>query len=650
MKSKGFRNIYFVSIIALIITLCASFVFVPTETKAAISLELETDSSGAYLVSSFEDLEHLSEYVYTGGSTSSKTFKLTNNIDMKSQSFIPIGTIYNGSPFYFDRTLDGQGYTILNLNIDTNSTYAAGDLGIIGYLNGTVKNLSVLYGSVYLSTTDKSAGGIVGSMFGSAKVERCYNLGTKVYTYSGARSFNIGGVVGYQDSSSCTVTQCYNLGVVDNNGRSTARAGGIVGNALGNISECFNNGTITSGTTSATLTYAGGITGQGGTIKNCFNKGSVTAQAKSNTITDSNKHEINAGDTVQYLYEGYGYYQGGRQTEYKWIITYVEDKIGSTYGTKREAYAGGISGYTGTTINYCYNFANISGGYSNIKYTIHYVFGAQSLQSTYFYGDYYQTTINENVSFANSIANGCSFNYCYANKNTDSSGNSFYTCNYNVTQEAIQVSPRDTIYGNTFNYIQAILDNKYTIFNCGAHGFHSPKNNPHPTGKYSKSFSNTSSANYTQKVNTYYYCAPYLGGENVRDAGLQNCRVSITNNKTGSNRSITINFLYDRYDIIEVPAAPDKDDDLGFADVIPFGGSDTKLEEQKRNQDYDGNKAKITITNNFVRKPSYAGTRVLTSVPSTFSTSIWGVNSLINNANPYLRCFYWTDSAQSFNN
>ena len=278
------------------------------------------------------------------------------------------------------------------------------------------------------------------------------------------------------------------------------------------------------------------------------------------------------------------------------------------------------------------------------------MFGAQTLDSTYFYGDYYQTTINENVSFANSIANGCSFNYCYANKNTDSSGNSFYTCNYNVTQEAIQVNPRDTIYGNTFNYVQAILDNKYTIFNCGAHGFHSPKNNPHPTGKYSKSFSNTSSANYTRKVNTYYYCAPYLGGENVRDAGIQKCRVSITNNETGSNRSIIINLLYDRYDIIEVPAAPDKDDDLGFADVIPFGGSDTKLDKQKRDQDYDGNKAKITITNNFVRKPSYAGTRVLTSVPSTFSTSIWGVNSLINNANPYLRCFYWTDSAQSFNN
>lgn len=54
MKSKGFKNIYFVTIIALIITLCASFVFVPTETKAAISLGLETDSSGAYLVSSFE--------------------------------------------------------------------------------------------------------------------------------------------------------------------------------------------------------------------------------------------------------------------------------------------------------------------------------------------------------------------------------------------------------------------------------------------------------------------------------------------------------------------------------------------------------------------------------------------------------------------
>lgn len=114
MKSKGFRNIYFVTIIALIITLCASFVFVPTNIKAAVSLNLDYEN-GAYLVRDFSDLENLSEYVYTGGSTSGKTFKLTNSIDMESQSFIPIGTIYNGKTYYFDGTFDGQGYTLLNI-------------------------------------------------------------------------------------------------------------------------------------------------------------------------------------------------------------------------------------------------------------------------------------------------------------------------------------------------------------------------------------------------------------------------------------------------------------------------------------------------------------------------------------------------------
>ena len=191
-----FKNHFIVTIYILALAICVSTFFVPTNIKAAVSLNLDYEN-GAYLIRDFSDLENLSEYVYTGGSTSGKTFKLTNSIDMKSQSFIPIGTIYNGSPFYFDGTFDGQGYTILNLNIDTNSTYAAGDLGIFGYLNGTVKNLSICYGDIYLTTTDKSAGGIVGSMYGSAKVERCYNLGTKVYTYSGSRSFNIGGVIGF---------------------------------------------------------------------------------------------------------------------------------------------------------------------------------------------------------------------------------------------------------------------------------------------------------------------------------------------------------------------------------------------------------------------------------------------------------------------
>ena len=243
-----FKNHFIVTIYILALAICVSTLFVPTNIKAAVSLNLDYEN-GAYLVRDFSDLENLSEYVYTGGSTSGKTFKLTNSIDMESQSFIPIGTIYNGKTYYFDGTFDGQGYTLLNINIDTKSTYATGDLGIFGYLNGTVKNLSICYGDIYLTTTDKSAGGIVGSMYGSAKVERCYNLGTKIYTYSGSRSFNIGGVVGYQDSSNCEVTQCFNLATIDNNGTSTVKAGGIVGNAQGTITECFNQGTITSGTT-----------------------------------------------------------------------------------------------------------------------------------------------------------------------------------------------------------------------------------------------------------------------------------------------------------------------------------------------------------------------------------------------------------------
>ena len=649
MKSKGFKNIYFVTIIALIITLCASFVFVPTETKAAISLELETDSSGAYLVSSFEDLEHLSEYVYTGGSTSSKTFKLTNNIDMKSQSFIPIGTIYNGKTYYFDGTFDGQGYTLLNINIDTKSTYATGDLGIFGYLNGTVKNLSICYGDIYLSTTDKSAGGIVGSMYGSAKVERCYNLGTKIYTYSGSRSFNIGGVVGYQDSSNCEVYQCFNLGTIDNNGTSTARSGGIVGSALGSIEECFNEGTITTGTTSATLTYAGGITGQGGTISNCYNKGSVTAQARSNNIIDSKNYNKGSTGNNDPLFRGQGYMEASF-TDNRYYDVYVDDSIDSTSGTKVEAYAGGISAYTGNTVSYSYNIAEINGGYSNIKYTIYYLIGALDSPNGY-YADYYTINLDERVNFANPIANGCSFYYCYSNiTNKDASNNPLYNCDYDVVQRAVHIMERDAYYTNTPDYLRAAREGKYTIFNCDAFGIHTPRRNPHPTGTYSKTITNDNDASYTQNVNTYFYCSGAGSGTRMRDAGMQNCRVSITNNETGSNRSITINFLYDRYDIIEVPAAPDKDDDLGFADVIPFGGNDTKMEPQYRNQNYDGNKLSVTLNNNFARKPQYCWSSPLTSVPTTFNSNLWGVNSLINNGNPYLRCFYWTDSAQSFNN
>ena len=123
---------------------------------------------------------------------------------------------------------------------------------------------------------------------------------------------------------------------------------------------------------------------------------------------------------------------------------------------------------------------------------------------------------------------------------------------------------------------------------------------------------------------------------------------SLSNSLTTTNRTITINFLYDRYDIIEVPAAPDKEDDLGFAEVIPFNNESTKLEYKKRTNDTDGNKMYITLKNNFAAKSSFPINSSLTSNPSTFNSNIWGTNSLINNNNPYLRCFYWKDSAQSF--
>ena len=651
-----FKNHFIVIIYILTLTFCVSTFIVSTNTKAAVSLNLDYEN-GAYLVRDFSDLENLSEYVYTGGSTSGKTFKLTNSIDMKSQSFIPIGTIYNGSPFYFDGTFDGQGYTLLNINIDTNSTYATGDLGIIGYLNGTVKNLSICYGDIYLTTTDKSAGGIVGSMYGSAKMERCYNLGTKVYTYSGSRSFNIGGVIGYQDSSNCTITQCYNLGKVDNNGRSTARAGGIVGSALGKISECFNNGTITSGSTSATLTYAGGITGQGGTIENCFNKGSVTAQAKSNTIVDSNNYQRKgwlantsspswATEGTIFVGMGYGH---ALNSDYRYGDILVHDDIDGTNGKKVEAYAGGISGES-ASVKYCYNIADISGGYSNIKYTIYYLIGTKDPNYDNYWADFYITTIDEMIRFSNPITNNKDFSYCYSNKiNQDKSGNDLYSCDYKVYTKGIQVRSTDATsrVGNKRDFFSAAINGKYVI-NSPSMISDCTHNNNH-NKSMSKGIVNNINASWTQSIETYLACSNGTGQhEYYEKAGMQNCRLSIDNWARDINRGISINLLYDRYDIVEVPAAPDKDDDLGFAEVIPFNNESTKLEYQKRTNDTDGNKMYITLKNNFAAKSSFPINSSLTSNPSTFNSNIWGTYSLINNNNPYLRCFYWKDSAQSF--
>ena len=241
-----------------------------------------------------------------------KYFILTNNIDLADYSFTGIGY----SKAQFKGIFDGNGKSIKGLNATEETSVSVGHAGLFGYLNGAIiKNLSVS-GNVAptkdQSSTNSTAGGIVG------------------YAYS-----------------ACTISNCYFNGTVKGGGN----VGGIVGKAYAgtNIINCGYVGEVTA--TIETSSYAGGICGLiGGTsvtssISNCYSQGSVsgayTVAGIANVISErlvtidncySNAKKLNSSNSIVVC----GIQNGGQSDTINvtncWFNTASATK--AVYGTK----------------------------------------------------------------------------------------------------------------------------------------------------------------------------------------------------------------------------------------------------------------------------------------------------------------------------
>ena len=232
-----------------------------------------------------------------------KTIKLGNDIELTG-TWTPIGIASNGH--FFEGTFDGQKYTIKDLRVNTDDTYA----GLFGYVRyGTIKNLTV-EGSVRSTTGNDGAntGGIVGYLY-QGTVENCTNK-AEVTAVRG----NVGGVVGhaYEGNGECRIEKCKNKAAVTATGNEVngTTAGGIVGSAgdkvivrlcenIGDVTasgaknvsasgiggwrvlNSHNSGKVEIASGTADYLYAGGITAQG-TVDSCQNDGEVYINAKWN--------------------------------------------------------------------------------------------------------------------------------------------------------------------------------------------------------------------------------------------------------------------------------------------------------------------------------------------------------------------------------
>ncbi|HTM80137.1 YDG domain-containing protein [Asticcacaulis sp.] len=194
-------------------------------------------------------------------SSASGNYALATSLDAS-------GTIYNASVVnYFYGAFDGLGHAIDNLSL--NDAYGMSNVGLFGYVTGTLRDIGVTNATVTSGNMGMGmgkAGILAGLVYTAGVVKNAYTTGTISENQGG----NVGGLVGI---SYGTINNAYSTAsVINTNGSST---GGLVGgNAGGSITDAYATGAVTGGTG-----FTGGLVGfnEYATITNAYATGAVTA-------------------------------------------------------------------------------------------------------------------------------------------------------------------------------------------------------------------------------------------------------------------------------------------------------------------------------------------------------------------------------------
>ena len=235
----------------------------------------------------YDDLHAALEAAKDGG-----TVKLLGDVNLTGD-WTPVG----GSTTPFKGTFDGNGHKITGLKITSGSC-----IGLFGYVGegAEIKNVNLVGANV---SGVKRVGALIGQIKGNATVSNCTVDSTSYVTGSDS---NTGGLIG-EAAGGITVKleKLINYATVmntENNGPS--RAAGIIAQVTSGanvtITNCVNNGAITTN-----KGYAGGIVAakQGGSevsFKNCSNARTLTGKYTGSLIAwlvDGNRLSMtNSGD------------------------------------------------------------------------------------------------------------------------------------------------------------------------------------------------------------------------------------------------------------------------------------------------------------------------------------------------------------------
>lgn len=242
-----------------------------------------------YFISTVEQLRALATEVNGGTTFSGMQIKLSNDIDLKSEEWTPIGRKDKA----FQGTFDGCGYTISNLKIErgVNNSSSNADMGLFGFTSdGKVMNFTLYnafvkagidvgaiagtpytssYSNITLAGDVKVEGySYVGGMFGKNVYKGMENLTVRVnegsYVKAESETYRtyVGGVIGFMGEGNIIISNVEsNINVTG----STCDVGGITSIAhYGNTFEnciCTGNVTLVNANDAGDQLEIGGIAG-----------------------------------------------------------------------------------------------------------------------------------------------------------------------------------------------------------------------------------------------------------------------------------------------------------------------------------------------------------------------------------------------------
>jgi hypothetical protein len=412
------------------------------ETEAQLNHIREHIGEGAYFILD-GDIRVNSDFALEKGKN--KNSDIDKDADAwKDGNWRSIGT--KQKPF--DGCFDGNGYSIIGLDVRTTNQYS----GLFGYINkdASIENLSlkactisggqytggvagfsegIITNCVIEKNTEVSGTSYTGGVVGYSKIEikSCQNKGVVKGT-----QIATGGIAGYVMAEG-TITACINDGDVSG----VQKVGGIVGNLSGFgketvLKECLNRGTVTGKGYNA-----GGLVGMtdGGSsdvaVQNCVNDGEVKGTGVNGGIAG----EIDDDTQITYCYNigtvegnGAGGLVGTNGGRVSFSVntgkingkSYAGGLIGSQVdeGLLMQCYndgyvysdnrAGGLVGESEAKIRNCYNTGKVESAY--------YAGGLVGLNRS---GVYYSYNVGKVVAdMAGQLAgsNRGSFNYCFFSK------------------------------------------------------------------------------------------------------------------------------------------------------------------------------------------------------------------------------------------